>query len=181
MGRAEGRGAARARRGGLRRRPRRGRARGAYGGRAVGRRGDRPLPGGRAARGRRGRRPHGPVRLPAVAGRLPRRSAGGRGLPRLTPPGGDRPQHARAGHEETDAHEHAQAVHVGRKRLGSDEQRDHGDQGGQGPDEEHDGTGADQSVTGPGGIRLGFVTHRTRVVPARENDRGTSCHRVQDH
>ncbi|CAM5324281.1 hypothetical protein SALBM217S_01391 [Streptomyces griseoloalbus] len=84
----------------------------------------------------------------------------------------DRAQHARAGHQEADGHEHAQSEHVRRERRRSEEERGHRDQSGHGADEEDDGTGTDQPVTGRGGIRLGFVTHRTRVVPSAKEQPG---------
>lgn len=98
-----------------------------------------------------------------------------RGLPpgpRLTPSGRDRLQHSRSGDQETDGHEHAQSEHVRRKRLRSEQERGHGDESGHRTDEEDDGSGTDQSVTWSGGIRLGFVTHRTRVVPSAKEQPG---------
>jgi len=97
------------------------------------------------------------------------------GLPRdarLTPSGGDGLEYAGGREQKSDAHEHAQEVHVRRKRRRVEQQRYHGDECGHRTDEEDDGTGTDQSVTGHGGIRLGFVTHSTRVVPCAQEQSG---------
>ena len=97
------------------------------------------------------------------------------GLPsgaRLTAARGDRLEHASGGQQESDAHEHAQEVHVRRKRRRVEQQRYHGDECGHRAEEKDDGTGTDQSVTGRGGIRLGFVAHWTRVVPCAKEQPG---------
>jgi hypothetical protein len=91
---------------------------------------------------------------------------------RLTAPRGNRPEHAGTRHQEPDAHEHAQSEHVGGEWRCAKEKRGHRDESGHGTEEEDYGTGTDQSVTGRGGIRLGFVTHRTRVVPSPKEQPG---------
>src|SRR5690606_31244219 len=72
-------------------------------------------------------------------------------------------------HQESDPHQHAQDEHVRRKGRRAEEQRCHGDQSGHSTDDEDNASGTDQTVTGRRGIRLGFVTHWTRVVPWPRN------------
>ena len=85
----------------------------------------------RTARGRRGRGPRRPHRVPGLARAYRRGRAPDGGPP-------DRPEHARGGEQEADAHEHAQAEHVRRKRRRAEQERCHGDECGHGADEEHD-------------------------------------------